>query len=94
MATDDDFFVVRRFGTVNAHVILWMQHEISQKERMLADLHKRMEDATVAKEGIEGQNDSFEWDKKYLPERHNLMRDLAALLLHYSQSYSVSCGQC
>lgn len=86
MASDDDFFIIRRFGTVNARVILWMQQEISQKESMLEKLHSRMEQTTEKTTGIEGQNDSFEWDKTNLPERHNLMRDLAALTLHYSVS--------
>ncbi|KAF9699563.1 hypothetical protein EKO04_002654 [Ascochyta lentis] len=84
MASDDDFFIVRRFGAVNAHVILWMQHQISQKENALAELHEQMETSDKAN-GVEGRNDSFEWDKVNLTERHNLMRDLAALLLHYNK---------
>lgn len=88
MASDDDFFVVRRFGTVNAHVILWMQHQIVSKETQLAELHQQMEKKPGTSAEVEGQNDSFNWDIDYLPERHNLMRELSALLLHYSQSYN------
>ena len=85
MASDDDFFIIRRFGTVNARVILWMQNQVVEKERQLAELDKRMENRLeISLEG-EGMNDSFGWDVTNLPERHTLMRDLSEQLLQYSQ---------
>ena len=32
IASEDDFFVFRRFGALNANTILWMQDRISQTE--------------------------------------------------------------
>ncbi|KAF2622058.1 hypothetical protein BU25DRAFT_443440 [Macroventuria anomochaeta] len=84
MASDDDFFIVRRFGTINARVILWMQNQIVEKERKLAELHKRMEDRSETSPDGEGMNDSFDWDIKNLPERHDLMRGLSDQLLQYN----------
>lgn len=86
MASDDDFFIIRRFGITNARVILWMQNEIVKKERKLAELHKKMEERSETSLEGEGMNDSFDWDTQNLPERRVLMRDLSALLLDYSQS--------
>lgn len=86
MASDDDFFIIRRFGITNARVILWMQNEIAKKERKLAELHKQMEQRSETSLEGEGMNDSFDWDTRNLPERDMLMRELSALLLDYSRS--------
>lgn len=84
MASDDDLFVFRRFANVNAQVILWMQHQIVQKEVRLEELHN-----TIKEQPLDSgwRNDSFGWDATNFAERDNLMRDLSALVLHYSKSF-------
>lgn len=81
MASDDDLFVFRRFASTNARVILWMQHQIVQKEQRLEALQKEVIESPPANSW---RNDSFAWDAKYLTERDNLMRELSALVMHYS----------
>jgi hypothetical protein len=40
MATDNDFLIVRRFGNLNARIILSMQDDIVQLEEQLNLIHK------------------------------------------------------
>jgi hypothetical protein len=82
MASDDDLFIFRRFANVNAQVILWMQNKLAQKEARLETLHK-----DIAHLPLDSgwRNDSFEWDAVNLTERDDLMRELSALVLHYSK---------
>lgn len=86
MASDDDLFVFRRFATVNARVILWMQYQIAQKEARLDELDEHVRKAS---EADDGRNNSFTWDTQHFPERDALMRELSALVLHYSKSLIV-----
>lgn len=82
MASDDDLFIFRRFESVNAHVILWMQHQITQKEARLEEIHTMIKKAQPEQRL---RNDSFSWDAQWFGERDNLMRELSALVLHYSK---------
>lgn len=82
MASDDDLFVFRRFATVNARVILWMQHQITRKESRLEEIDEFIKQSPL-KDG--GRNDSFAWDEKFCLERDTIMRELSALVLHYSK---------
>lgn len=86
MASDDDAFVFRRFATVNARVILWMQYQITRKERRLEEIDNVVEQSPLE---ASGRNDSFDWDEKSLAERDHLMRELSALVLHYSKCLSL-----
>ncbi|KAF2019875.1 hypothetical protein BU24DRAFT_128329 [Aaosphaeria arxii CBS 175.79] len=80
MASDDDFFVIRRFQSLNAHVILYMQNRIVKIEERLEQIHAN-------NENTEGQrnNGSFSWDMKNEPERDRLMCELTTVLHHYNQ---------
>jgi hypothetical protein len=82
MASDDDLFVFRRFANVNARIILWMQNQIAKKEDYLEKIHKTIVESPPEKGW---RNDSFEWDATNLIERDALMRELSALVLHYSE---------
>lgn len=82
MASDDDLFVFRRFANINAQVILWMQNQIAQKETRLEAIHTYVKDLPM---DSGWRNDSFEWDAAHLKERDDLMRELSALVLHYSK---------
>lgn len=82
MASDDDFFVFRRFESLNANTILWMQDKISRLEEELQELHRNEEDA---KSDEYGRNDSFRFDETYLPRRDQIMCELSRQLQHYSE---------
>jgi hypothetical protein len=83
MASEDDFFVFRRFESLNAGVILWMQDRIVQIEERLEEIHKMIEDSPS---DHNLKNCSFRWDAQYQSERTRLMEELSAILHHYSES--------
>jgi hypothetical protein len=83
MASDDDLFVFRRFETLNARTILWMQYRISKLEQRLNDLHKDIKKSNGAMD--KRKNSSFGWDENHLPERSNIMVELSVHLLQYSK---------
>jgi hypothetical protein len=85
MASDDDFFVFRRFESLNANTLLWMQDKISRLEQELADIHKAVENS---KPDQKWRNDSFRWDEKYMLRREEIMVQLSRQLLQYSQSHA------
>jgi hypothetical protein len=82
MASEDDFFVFRRFGSLNAGTILWMQYRISALEQKLEQLHQRIAESDPSQEWM---NSSFEWDEVMYPERTSIMAELSGLLLQYSK---------
>lgn len=84
MASDDDFFVFRRFDTLNARTILWIQDRITRKEERLRMIQKGIEDAP---EALGYRNDSFRYDIVACKERDVLMGELSHLLHQYSQHY-------
>jgi len=81
MASEDDFFVFRRFGKLNAGAILWMQDRISHIETRLEQIHEEIADS---QDGYQ-RNSSFRWDIQNQPERDELMAQLTGLLHHYSE---------
>jgi hypothetical protein len=81
MASDDDFFVIRRFQSLNAEVILYMQDRIVQIEERLQEIHKGVETSSDEL----ARNSSFRWGMKHEPERGRLMCELTGLLNHYSE---------
>lgn len=83
MASDDDFFVFRRFESLNANTILWMQDHISRLEKELASIHIEVEKSRL--EDFK-KNSSFRWDAACKNRRNEIMFELSRQLLHYSQS--------
>jgi hypothetical protein len=83
MASEDDFFVFRRFDTLNARTILWLQYHISRLEGRLDTLHKEQD--KLMRDKDDERNASFEWDERNLPERRDIMVQLSGLLLQYSK---------
>lgn len=83
MASGDDFFIIRRFQDLNARTILWMQDRIVQFEEDLKRIDQMVEDADLSHNL---RNDSFRWDRTWVPERHTRMEELSSLLHHYSRS--------
>lgn len=86
MASEDDFFLFRRFESLNAHTILWMQDQIMMIEERLEKIHETVEKAPLHSSDPSKtmRNSSSRWDAANLPERHALMGELSRLLLHYS----------
>ncbi|KAF2831562.1 hypothetical protein CC86DRAFT_140805 [Ophiobolus disseminans] len=82
MASDDDFFVFRRFESLNANTILWMQFRISELEAKLEGIHEEIKESKVS-DNL--KNSSFAWDAKYRQERTKIMGELSCLLLQYNQ---------
>lgn len=81
MASEDDFFIVRRFQTLNAHVILYQQDRIRRIEEHLREFH----DEIAADSSDKRKNSSFGWDSTKMLERKNLLEELTGRLHHYSE---------
>lgn len=79
-ASSKDAFVVRRFNTAHARVILYMQHKIAQKESELAELDRR---CITRPDDVD--NGTFRYDIE--PRRNALLDDLRVQLKEYSRSY-------
>jgi hypothetical protein len=82
MASEDDFFIFRRFESLNAQTLLWLQDRIVQIEEKLETIHKYVEDAPLEHHLM---NSKFRWDERHMRERHMLMGELSCLLHHYSK---------
>ena len=63
-----------------------MQYRIVQIEERIKKIDKMVEDADVSKPL---RNDSLQWDKDHMQERHVLMGELSSLLHHYSESFRI-----
>jgi hypothetical protein len=81
MASENDFFLFRRFESLNANTILYLQHRISGLENRLHEIHRTVEESTEEK----WKNSSLGWDANHMPERLQIMDELSCLLLHYSK---------
>ena len=79
MASDDDFFVIRKFGEVAARVLLRMQDRIVQLE---ADL--REQDRISQNHGL--HNGTFRKEKNLL--RDKIMDELTWRLSEYRMLYN------
>lgn len=78
MASDDDFFVIRKFGEVAARVLLRMQDRIAQLEE---DLQKQ--DRISVNQGL--HNGTFRKEKNLL--RDEIMDELTWRLSQYRMLY-------
>ncbi len=80
MASDDDFFMIRKFEGLGARVVLLMQNRIVQLEHEL-----REEDNQCALE--RGNNGTFDTDRR--KRRMEIMDELAERLERYRMYCSV-----
>jgi hypothetical protein len=84
MASSNDFFLVRRFGALNARVLLLLQDRIVQKEGELKDLD---DDAGVNNlTGPEALSNSIRDDPN--DERETLLQEIKSMLDEYSEAES------
>ena len=82
VASDNDFFVLRRFGALSARVLLGLQDQLSQVEEQLNSL----EEGLRSIDGPNVHNGSFRQETQ--DERAELIRLAQQILHEYSQSMS------
>nr|KAK5443051.1 hypothetical protein LTR18_005728 [Exophiala xenobiotica] len=87
MGTSEDFFLIRRFGDLNARVLLAMQDDIMQLEERLQAIDKRYEDAffdkATQKPLTPSRNDTLRCDPD--PERKKILGKLKTMLKEYNE---------
>ena len=79
LASDNDFLIFRRFGTLSARILLQLQDEITILEEKLEKLEA--EHASVEAKDI--HNGSFR--QEALPERPKLLADIHIKIKQYSK---------
>ncbi|KAF7558154.1 hypothetical protein G7Z17_g52 [Cylindrodendrum hubeiense] len=87
ISSEDDFFILRRFNTLNARVALALQDELCELEEELSEL-----DTEFSKRCYDGvSNGTFREDQ--VEERRALVREIAKKLGKYSglSSFHVRC---
>ena len=84
VASDNEFFVLRRFGALSARVLLGLQDQLSCLEQDLGALEKRVRE----KNAPDRHNGSFRQDT--LEDRQALVSQAQSLLRDYSQYRSFS----
>lgn len=86
LSSDNDSFVVRKFGTLHVRTILMLQDKIAELEDRLAvidrDVQERQGDEYLC------HNGSFRGDQQWHDERYEMMLNLARLLEQYGKSLS------
>jgi hypothetical protein len=80
LASDNDFLIFRRFGAINARLLLYLQDEIAILEEELEEL----ETECMAKGAEDIHNGSFR--QEALPERTGLLEALNVKVRQYSKS--------
>lgn len=83
--SDNDFLILRRFGTLSARVALSLQDEISELERRLGDCDAKYSDRNAR----DVNNGTF---RDELPDRKELLQTIADKISRYSKY--VSLGSC
>jgi hypothetical protein len=79
LASDNDFLVFRRFGAINARLLLYLQDEIVVLEEELEEL----EAECMAKNADDIHNGSFR--QEALPERTEILEALNVKVRQYSK---------
>jgi len=90
MASDDDFFVFRRFNRMQARTVLWMQDHLVCLEEQLNKIDQACVDLPI--DHAQGTNHSFRDDAAWYKDpsslkcrRERLMREIAARLKDFSR---------
>lgn len=81
MASDDDFFVIRRFGELGARVLLFMQDQIVQLEEAL------QEQDNLCKNAPEEYADGGSFRRDRWPCRQDIMQKLSFSLDRYRNAF-------
>lgn len=83
MASANDFFVLRRFDTLNARVLLRLQDQIAELGDNLEDIDRTC--MRTADDTIYSRVDSLRLDREIQPAREELLERLTTKLERYSQ---------
>lgn len=81
IASSDDFFLLRRFGSLNARVLLMIQDEIVRKEDELQSIDLQSQ---TGPDNL-GDCSSFRYEPQ--PRREKILQELKVLLKEYSTSF-------
>ena len=84
VASDNDFFILRRFGALSVQVILALQDELSCLERDLEVIEKRQRE----EDAPDVHNGSFREETQ--DDRKKLLLDARTLLREYSRWSSMT----
>ena len=87
VASDHDFFVLRRFGALSARVLLGLQDELCSLEEQLNILEDRLQ----SRDGPDVHNGSFRQETE--EGRKELFMQAQCVLRNYSQSLSLLRGR-
>lgn len=79
MASSNDFFLVRRFGSLNARVLLFMQNRVAEQEEALCAIDTRAQQST----DDQGNSGSLRNDPQQ--DRTQALEELVPLLKEYSK---------
>ncbi|GME26553.1 hypothetical protein BKCO1_3000201 [Neofusicoccum parvum] len=86
LASDDDAFVIRKFGTLHVRTILMLQDEIVGLEDQLAAIDQRCEEQQVDdRDDYLFHNGSFRGDRLWHKDRYEVMHRLVNLLDQYDR---------
>jgi hypothetical protein len=86
VSSDDDFFVIRRFGALSARVILALQDQLSALESDLLTIDRQLS----SKDCLDVHNGSFRRDRD--TERWLLIQQIHSMLKEYSKSRKFNDG--
>ena len=88
LASDDDFMIFRKFGTLNARIILALQDELSVAEEEL----KRLDEEYSLKTSPRLHNGSFRYERDEVKqqERRKLVSEIKDKLKEYSKNTFVT----
>ncbi|KAH7412513.1 hypothetical protein BKA64DRAFT_330380 [Cadophora sp. MPI-SDFR-AT-0126] len=81
LASDDDFLIFRRFGTLNARILLLLQDEICVAEAKLKSLDEEYSQKTAPRQ----HNGSFRKESVQQAERKNLLLEIKEKLKEYNE---------
>lgn len=85
-ASDDDFFVLRRFGSTSARVALYLQDQIAQLEEELQYQDR------LCKQAPEDHADSGTFRFDHWPRRGQILTELSSRLEHYRTDLPHKCS--
>jgi hypothetical protein len=78
IASENDFFILRRFASVGSRIALELQDEVVVLEERLEDLDRELS----KREMVDVNNGSF---RDNIPERKDLLRELKEKIMRYSK---------
>lgn len=81
MASDDDFFVVRRYGKLGARIALYLQDQVAELEEQLNQQDRYCEDPA------QGDWDNGTFRKDDNAKRKQIMEALSIRLERYRMDY-------